>query len=177
MRFEVLQIPEELEPMLDLYRERKPKRVLEIGCWDGGTLKHWLTEHTPELVVAVDLEHRNREHYDEWRSPKTDLWVYTGQSQDAPQVEAMRSHAPYDWVFIDGDHGDWGVSVDVETCLPLVREGGLMLLHDIEAGTDFGGDMYAPRKELLKLAEDRETWEYVVPERQPWAHGIGVVQL
>jgi len=130
------------------------------------------------VVVAVDLEHVNRGYYDEWRNPNTELFLYTGQSQDPPQVAAIQAHAPYDWVFIDGDHGEWGVSTDVETCLPLVREGGLMLLHDVEAGTDFGGDMYPPREELQKLAaQGYETWEWVDPERMGWAHGIGVVQL
>ena len=175
---ELLQVPSELEQMLKLYRERKPKRVLEIGCWDGGTLKEWMTNHTPEVLVAVDLEHRNRDAYESWRHPATSLYWYAGQSQDASQVAAMQSHAPYDWVFIDGDHGEWGVSTDVQTCLPLVRKGGLMLLHDVEAGSDFGGDMYPPRVELRKLAEKGYlTWEWVDPQRMPWAHGIGVVQL
>ncbi len=175
---ELLQVPSELEPMLALYRKTKPKRVLEIGCWDGGTLKEWMTQHTPEVLVAVDLEHRNRDAYPEWLHPDTSFYRYDGQSQDAAQIASMQSHAPYDWVFIDGDHGEWGVSTDVQTLLPLVRKGGLMLLHDVQAGTDFGGDMYPPRAELQKLAAaGYETWEWVDPEPMPWAHGIGVAQL
>ena len=150
--------------------------MLEIGCWDGGTLREWLTQHTPDLVVAVDLDHVNREAYGGWKHSDTELVLYTGQSQDGPQVEAMQRHAPYDWVFIDGDHGDWGVTTDVKTCLPLVAPGGLMLLHDIEAGTDFTGT-YPPRKELHRLALEHDTWEYTDPTRMPWAHGIGVIQL
>jgi predicted O-methyltransferase YrrM len=174
---EVLQVDTELSLMLDLYRERQPARVLEIGCWDGGTLREWLTQHTPDIVVAVDLDHRNRGSYHEWTHRDTQLVVGVGQSQSTSMIELMRRNAPYDWVFIDGDHGDWGVMTDVATCVPLVRVGGLLLLHDIEAGSDFSGD-YPPRLELRRLAVDRETWEYVDNEQMwPHAHGIGVVQL
>ena len=174
---EVLQIPSELARMLDLYRERKPKRVLEIGVWDGGTLKEWLTQTTPEVVVAVDLDHKNRQAYLEWRHENTSLYWYAGISQEPEQIKSIEAHAPYDWVFIDGDHGAWGVGIDVQTCLPLVSDGGLMLLHDIDGGTHYEGD-YAPRLEFERLAGlGYETWEYVDPEGVPWAHGIGVVQL
>lgn len=89
---------------------------------------------------------------------------------------AYNADAPYDWVFVDGDHGEWGVSIDVATCVPLVREGGLLLLHDIDGGTHYDGD-YPPRQQFRSLAETHETWEWVSPEPMPWAHGIGVVQL
>src|SRR5690242_21400839 len=49
------------EPVEKLYRETAPTAVLEIGCWDGGTLQVWLAGCGPYArVVAVDPEHRNR---------------------------------------------------------------------------------------------------------------------
>lgn len=175
---EVLQVVSELEPMVALYRKRKPLKVLEIGCWDGGTLRVWLKYAKPgATIVAVDLEHRNSDAYEGWRKPHTELHAYTGPSQAAEQVEAIRSHAPYDWVFIDGDHGDYGVRTDVATCLHLVRLGGLMLLHDIEAPAGYGS-VYPPGQVLEELAAQHyPTWTYVDPKPEPWAHGIGVVQL
>ncbi len=175
---ELLQVPSELEKMMKLYRKTKPKTVLEIGCWDGGTLKEWMTAHTPDVLVAVDLEHRNRSAYPEWLHADTSFYWYADDSKSERAVKAMQSHAPYDWVFIDGDHGDDAVAADVQNCLPLVRKGGLMLLHDVQAGDYFGGDDYGPRKELRKLAaQGYLTWEWVDPEPMGWAHGIGVVQL
>ena len=54
--FEVLQVESELAQMVALYRERKPARVLEIGSWDGGTMRVWLTEAAPYAkIAAVDL--------------------------------------------------------------------------------------------------------------------------
>lgn len=51
---EVLQIQSELAQVLELYRDRRPKRVLEIGTWQGGTLREWMSGD-PDLVVSVDL--------------------------------------------------------------------------------------------------------------------------
>lgn len=172
---EVLQVASELESMLELYRERQPARVLEIGCWDGGTLREWLREGSPETVVAVDLEHRNRDEYANWKKESTELVVVTGSSQDRSQIETMRQHAPYDWVFIDGDHGP-AVYEDVDNTLPLINTGGLMLLHDIRGPIE-NPDGYAPNQALQRLAETRQTWRFVDPVEAPWAHGVGVIQL
>lgn len=173
---ETLQVPSEIEPVVAIYRERRPDRVLEIGCWDGGTLLRWLTEHTPRMVVAVDLEHRNRAAYAAWRDPSTTLHVYTCSSLGDEGQAAITRHAPYDWVMIDGDHTDHGVRVDVATCLPLINPGGVMLLHDI---TPPGGmDSYPPGVVFTELRErGYRTETYADPAPAPWSRGIGVVHI
>lgn len=173
---EVLQVPAELEAMVALFQERQPKRILEIGCWDGGTLREWL-QNAPAgaTVVAVDLEHRNAEAYEAWRKPDTELHLYTGKSQDEAQVAAMQRHAPYDWVFIDGDHGTWGVTLDVQNTKPLVAPGGLMLLHDITPPID--SPSYPPLDVFRELSAELKTWAFQYDEPRPWSAGIGVVQL
>lgn len=173
---EVLQVPVEFDPLRELYRETNPERVLEIGCWEGGTMREWLTEGEPALVVAVDLEHRNPAGYEAWRKPGTELVVVTGSSQSGPVIEEIERHAPYDWVFIDGDHGDECVRSDVNVTLPLVREGGHLILHDIDHGTVDSGSR-GPRIMFEELAARYETAEHVDPTPQPWAHGIGVVRV
>jgi len=51
----VLQNQSELAELIALYRDRKPKRTLEVGTYHGGTLYHWL-RHAPRgaTVVSVD---------------------------------------------------------------------------------------------------------------------------
>jgi predicted O-methyltransferase YrrM len=174
---EVLQIPEELQQMVALYRKAKPKRVLEIGCWDGGTLQVWLEKGNPTDVVAVDLEHRNADAYEEWRKPGTKLHLFTAASQDPVAIKAIQSFAPYDWVFIDGDHGESAVRQDVRTCQPLVRKGGLLVFHDISQAA--GEEITGPRVLLEELrAAGFQIQEFIEqPGRWRWAHGIGVVQM
>ncbi len=161
--------------MLELYCERQPRRVLEIGCWQGGTLREWLRLAVPAAhVVAVDLEHRNWRSYLAWGRPDVDCVCVTGRSQDPEIVSRIESLAPFDWVFIDGDHSDAGVRADVVLCLPLVVAGGALLLHDIEPPE--GTASYPPGVLFAELtAAGYATTRFVDPEPQPCAHGVGVV--
>ena len=87
------QIPAELEQVRAIYRKKKPKAVLEIGVWYGGTLREWMTLGKPKKVVAVDPAHANPSQYESWRSPSTELVIISGRSQDEhirQQIEASR---------------------------------------------------------------------------------------
>lgn len=172
---EVLQIPSELTRAIALNAKVKPKRVLEIGCWDGGTLREWLTASPPpELVVAVSLEHRQPEAYAGWTHKNTELIVGTGDSTNEDMIHLIQNHAPYDWAFIDGEHSYPYVSHDVAVVLPLMRKGGVVLLHDITPSE--GQDMTGPLQVLQELAAaGHRTDVFTVPDRYPWTAGIGVV--
>ena len=173
------QNPAELDRMRDLYISRKPKTVLEIGVWYGGTLREWLENATEDAtVVAVDPEHLAPNKYEGWRKPDTNLVVVTGRTSNPVTDDVVRAHAPYDWVFVDGDHTEDGVRYDINLTLPLIAEGGLLLLHDIEA--ENYPPLY-PRLEFDKLRAVHDGWEIVEPTPD-WfpsdgGHGIGVVQL
>lgn len=174
---DVLQIPSELERAVALYAKIKPKRVLEIGCWDGGTLKEWLVaKPAPRLVVAVSLEHRQPDMYQEWKQPGTELVVGTGDSLSPEMVALMQKHAPYDWAFIDGEHSYPYVSHDAAVVLPLMRPGGAMLLHDVTPGAEEVS--YGPRHVFNELVDaGYRTEVFDVPERYRWSAGIGVVYI
>jgi SAM-dependent methyltransferase len=173
---EVLQIPSELEQALALHAKVKPRRVLEIGCWDGGTLREWLTaKPAPELVVAVSLEHRQPEIYPQWTHPKTNLVVGTGNSLSPEMVEIMQTNAPYDWAFIDGEHDYDYVNHDVAVVLPLIREGGVMLLHDVTP--DLANEVVGAAQVFAQLQDAGYQTDLYDSEPQPWSAGIGVVHV
>jgi len=170
---ELLQVDIELAMMMHLYAKQQPKRVLEIGSWDGGTLQQWLTGQ-PDILVAIDENHRNAAAYDEWVPPGTDLVLGTGLSQSPEMVELMQEYAPYDWVFIDGDHSEPACEADVQNTLPLMEKGGVMLLHDIteeETSTQPSG----PMRCFQRLQKDHESMSFVCGQKFPWTAGIGVV--
>lgn len=173
---ETLQVPYELDEMRWLYIDRRPKRVLEIGCWDGGTIREWLTHGVDDLfLAAVDLEHRNSDAYDEWRKPGQKIVLHTGSSFEDPAKQFIADNGPYDWALIDGDHGDFGVRNDWNAVRPHMAEGGLVLLHDITP--PHGNWSYPPGVLLEELSKTYETWKYQDLTPAPWARGIGVVQL
>lgn len=170
----VQQFGTELDYLRNLYADQKPQRVLEIGVLDGGTLREWLLG-APDLVVAVDDKHRNEQMYDEWVQPGTELVLGHGRSQEPKMVALVKEHAPYDWVFIDGDHDEAAVRKDVRTCLPCTR--GLLLMHDVVPGeglpTTGPGVVLA---ELRRAGHEVDVYSSD-PGEWPWAHGVGVVRL
>lgn len=174
---EVLQVPSELESMMRLHAEKKPTRLLEIGCWDGGTLREWLTNAPAKAtVVAVDLEHRNRDAYAEWTKPDTSLVLGTGNSQADDMVQLIRDLAPYDWVFVDGDHEYWAAKHDVDVTLPLINPGGVLALHDITPPDGMG--TYPPGVILEELGTNGyRTERYQDLSPAPWARGIGICHI
>ena len=78
-----------------------------------------------------------------------------------------------DFLFIDGDHTYEGVRADFEMYSPLVREGGLIALHDIVQGPhETVGDV--PRFWNELRARETSADEIVADHRQGgW--GIGVI--
>lgn len=124
------QTPFELEQMVAIFDRAKPKRSLEIGVHEGGTLWHWLRRGS--TVVAIDAEMRYPDAWQEWAGEAgAKLSLLQGLSQDPAIVEQARQFAPFDFVLIDGDHSYPGVLADWEHYGPMVRPGGIVCFHDI----------------------------------------------
>ena len=104
----ILQHDAELAWVVDLYRRQRPRSVLEIGVWHGGTLFHWLTQARRDVsvvVVGVDPEIVDERLFRSWAPDNVDLRFVVGRSGNPVTVRSVMSLLPrYDWVFIDGDH-------------------------------------------------------------------------
>ena len=173
---ELLQVRSELDPVLDIYRKLKAKRVLEIGTWDGGTIKEWLENGTDKMtMVAVDLEHRNKDAYQEWRKPGQSIVLHTGDSLQQSAKDFVAANGPYQFALIDGDHGLDAVRSDYEAVIPHMSKGGVVALHDIDGGEGFGAN-YGPGVLLAELeAAGMKVARFVDPTPMSWAHGLGLV--
>ena len=115
----------------------KPKYVLEIGTYNGGTLFMW-ANITKNKVVTCDL--RNPPHraelYKRFPSDTSGCQVITleGNSHDTKFKETVHlefNNAMVDFLFIDGDHTEIGVEADFNSYSDLVRQGGIIAFHDI----------------------------------------------
>lgn len=128
----ILQEEVEFTPLLDLYRERKPQRVLELGTYTGGTLFHWL-QNAPSgaLIVSVDDWHGNAEIYSEWCAPGVSYEIVRGDTRDLDVVEFVREYAPFDWAFVDAGHLDEEVRDDWAHYGPMMGPDSVMAFHDI----------------------------------------------
>lgn len=137
--FEALQYPEELEPFVGLLREQGVRKYLEVGTCNGGTFHRVLSCLRPGgYGVAVDLPHQK------WGKPGSrrqleavirrlrrggkDVRVIWGNSRDPAVIQQAAALAPYDAVFIDGDHSLEGVTADWRNYGPMAR---IVAFHDI----------------------------------------------
>jgi predicted O-methyltransferase YrrM len=145
----MLQHPAEVRGVLTLVRALRPRNLLEVGVWRGGTFYLWCRAAAPGGVkLALD-----------WPAPGyfgPGPWALTAAELDARDA-AMRGWAagvavlradsrlaatrdavaarlggePLDLLVLDGDHSHAGCRRDYALYRPLVRPGGLVLVHDV----------------------------------------------
>lgn len=177
-----IQIQEELACLLEDVSRLKPKTVLEIGTSMGGTLYLWTRLAQPDAtIVSVDLPGgKFGGGYSPLRTPiyrrfaraRQKLHLMRGNSHEAATLEKVKrlfGDKPIDFLFIDGDHTFEGVKRDWEMYSPLVREGGLIVFHDVAGNYD---DTQVKRF-WDTVKDDFQYREYMVHPRGHY--GIGVL--
>lgn len=168
---EMLQNHVEFQQLLELYVERQPERVLEVGAGEGGTLWRWLNCAVPNArVVALDDCHLNRGAYPAWVPEGVELVTITGSSHDPDVLLDVAEHRPFDWIFIDADHHDHAVRADWRHFRAMAAAGAVVALHDIAPSRD---PTIHVDELWFELAHQYETAEF----RVPGGPGIGVVFL
>jgi cephalosporin hydroxylase len=145
---EPIQNRREIERLLDILERQRPRTVLEIGAFNGGTLFLWSRVALPDAtIISIDLGGS----VFGGRSPLG--LVCRGFARERQRIELLfraDSHDPatftsverilggdaLDFLFIDGDHTYDGVKADFQMYSGLVGAGGLIAIHDIvtEAG-------------------------------------------
>lgn len=111
----------------------KPKVIVEIGCDAGGTLYCW--SQLAETVIGVTLFENTLETGGQGTGYKLNAHgasVIYGDSHDPRIRSELRTMlpGPIDVLHIDGDHSYRGVKADFDDYTPLVRDGGVVLIHD-----------------------------------------------
>jgi len=141
----MLQNDFEIKALVDIYKDLKPRVVLEIGSAHGGTLWCWITNSEKGTeIVSVDLigTHKiyggmqglieSRALWDGWANDaEVELNVIEGDSNLDETAELVRGFAPFDFIFIDGGHEFMSVATDFTLYWPMLMYGGVMAIHDI----------------------------------------------
>jgi predicted O-methyltransferase YrrM len=139
------------------------KRIAEIGIWEGWTTRRVREVMSPDgTIFAIDpfapgrLGVSYQKVIAAWEVARVSngkvLWLYTTGVEAArdPRVVA----APFDFVFIDGDHTYEGLRADWVAWSPLIAPGGIVALHDSfapEGHADGGSVHYS--NEVIALDE------------------------
>lgn len=187
---DIYQAKWEFSALLDIYLDRKPQRVLEVGSMFGGSLWHWF-QTSPQRLVAIDaLVHPDdgRYHYHVeahsnfygWAAQQSGTWfsLIEGDSRD-PGVIAQVAGEEFDFLFIDGDHSYESAKSDLLSYGPLVKEGGIIAMHDILPSPHW------PGIQVFKLWKEIQEAGYVTQELlsshdqmlQNGTFGIGVIYV
>jgi cephalosporin hydroxylase len=122
--------------------------IVEIGCDLGGTLYAWQQVGIAEVFGITLEDHSYEAGGSKGKVDYHGVRVLTGDSHDPWSLAWLRDrlvdHRQIDALILDGDHHVEGVRSDLAMYGPLVREGGLILLHDIAVTHD-------PRAEVHKV--------------------------
>jgi predicted O-methyltransferase YrrM len=179
------QIREEIVALLERLAVTRPRTVLELGTFRGGTLFLFTrVAAASATLVTVDMDAGQfgggypRTWAPLFRSfarEKQKIHLVRGDSH-SPSTRARVSSLlkqPVDFLFIDGDHAYEGVRADFEMYSPLVRDGGLIALHDIvEGSSEFVGGVPRFWREIRQGLDAEE----IVADREQGGYGIGLLR-
>lgn len=128
-----LQVPDELDSFLEVFKAHNPKRVLEIGVMHGGTLWFWCKHTDPDArIIGLDLDiGLIAQSLSEFDRKLTRL---NGASQSPDTVNRVAAHLdqPLDALWIDADHTGDNPIRDFEAYAPFLRTGALVAFHDVD---------------------------------------------
>lgn len=157
------QLQSELYQFVKILRDEKIRSYLEVGCLYGDTF-HTIGMAMGEgaRLVGVDLpgtkrgiigagKHKRSGEFLEraaadLRRRGREAHVIIGDSHDTDTIARAAAHAPYDAVFIDGDHTLEGARADWENYGPMGR---IVAFHDIR-GENFRANVRVVWEEARK---------------------------
>lgn len=127
------QDPAELAALLDLLQRRvRPRLVLEIGGWAGGSAWAWHQLASAPLVFTVTLPWSPMGVWaDRLPAWHTAIWGDSRDSNVIAETHRQLAGNRPDMVFIDGCHHYEVARSDWQTYGPLARPGGPVVFHDI----------------------------------------------
>jgi len=142
-----MQVPWEIRQLLQIIEEAKIEIMLEIGTANGGTLFLFNQVADPRaMIISMDLPGGPfGGGYPSWKSIIYKRFKKRGQrlylirgdvhnQQTLDNVKSILNGETLGFLFVDGDHTYEGVKMDFEMYAPLMKDGGIIALHDIVPG-------------------------------------------
>lgn len=144
--FPVNQWPGELVYECEEILTTEIRIIVETGVQHGGWI-YAITPFTPKVQHYIGIDPSFANH---WLTCKNKLGIHTidtieAKSQDALEMVKMRlDNKQIDLLHLDGDHHEEAALRDYDLYSPLVRKGGLVILHDV-------GTAKGPREALRTI--------------------------
>lgn len=181
------QVKSEFLGLLNIFKEKTPKVVLEIGTANGGTL-FCFSKLAPEdaTIISIDLPGADFGGgypkskiplYSSFRKRGQKMFLFREDSHAEQTLEKLKeilNAEKIDFLFIDGDHTYEGVKCDFGLYGPMVSKGGLIAFHDIVEGPPekVGG---VPR--FWHEVKSQYRHVEIIENRDQSRYGIGVLYV
>lgn len=149
----------------------KHERIVELGCFLGRSTRA-LADNTKGWVLAVDDFRGPRDCRIDGRE---NILAQFQQNmlgcesrvricaENFASVEPLEHNAPFDMIFVDGDHRYEAVKRDIEKWLPYLAAGGLISGHDY----------HHEYPEVMKVVNEKFNGKFgVVPGTSIWHANI-----
>ncbi|MGC8734886.1 MAG: class I SAM-dependent methyltransferase [bacterium] len=187
-----------------MYKNRKPKRILEIGTFKGETLFCFTKlADSDAVIISIDLLFGKSLGTDMSKTisnPKSDIYIIkvfehfvsdnqklnllrqSSYREDTVQkVKEILGNDKLDFIFIDADHSYDGVKKDFELYSQFISEGGIIAFHDISEyieKTVNNLSIHGVNKFWNELKNSKQKYnfkEYEEIFENAYTYGIGVV--
>lgn len=207
----LMQLRDEIKALAKLVKQEQPKNILEIGTAQGGSFYIWNRYlDNANQIISLDLpggkfgggyNKQKVNLFKEFSNDKQLSFVRddSHKKETYKKISEISGREKIDFLFIDGDHTYKGVKQDFEMYSELVRNDGIIALHDIVNHPNKKEKVESRRQSVdnieerhlswgqnssdcnvdqfwEELVEEYDTKEIISHPKQTWA-GIGVVRI
>jgi cephalosporin hydroxylase len=129
-----------------------PITLLEIGVFNGGSLKLWEDYFPRATIIGLDIRNECKEHEGGRRI------VEIASQADEAALKIIGARYQPKIIIDDGSHMADHILISFEALYPTLQSGGLYLVEDLDMHTSVGAKMYrgaaetSPQEYFLKLA-------------------------
>lgn len=168
----VLEIGSKLGGTAYIWRKLAENKVLSIDL-PGGQYGGWILQDHPYLGRVID---KRNEFFE-----KEGISYFVGDShsiQTISYVQDFFSEEKLDMLFLDGDHTLFGVMQDFLNYKDLVKQGGLIVFHDIN-NSRYHDHVGVEVHQLWEMLHDnyKNKWKFdqIIADNY-WGYGIGIIR-
>ena len=151
IKYQAEQRIEEIAWFYKKAQDTNPSIIVEIGIKEGGNLKVLSTLLSEEgLAVGIDQREEIPWKMDDSLCKVEHIVGSSHEPYTLDRLKELLGGRPIDVLFIDGDHSCEGMLQDYKDYAPLVKDGGIIAVHDIyylEEVTAAWNAIEHPRKE------------------------------
>lgn len=135
----------------EITRGFDPKRILEIGVQNGGSLEIWGALYPEaEAIIGIDIDEKCRS----LNFTQANISVFIGDAKSQTVFSQIsQSNKLFDLIVDDGSHSSPDIIGALVRYLPLLNPGGKYVIEDLHAAywQNWGGGLFEPNSAISFL--------------------------